>query len=243
MPSAEEIERKRKEVERKRQDLIKNYGVWVARPVWFNPEREGVETPHVYLKLRDTQEDEVEAALNVGVNGEDPENSQLVYRFEHKLDPRFVEQFKKYEDKPGFHQFAEEEEGLDYERDVGLIDIRTGDRLQHDIPGRGNDILDRLLPLLKRSIEEKAVILVFGSQYEPRSTGPSQRGLHNIHMNQGSGDDFPNVIHRDGAIFFHFEKADTWSGLFLAFASQRLPTDEDGKPKKTAKTLETLLDQ
>lgn len=238
MPSAEEIERKR-------QDLIKNYGVWVARPVWFKTERVGIPSPHVYLKLRDTQDDEIEAALNVGNNGD---NSQLVYRFEKSLSQTSVDRFKPYEKDLKFHGLTGDK-GLDYTRDTDLVDkIKKGIRLPHDIPGRGNDILDKLTPLLERSIEEKAIIYVFGSKYDPdpsdRSDKPFKRGIHNIHMNQGSDPkEFPNVTHRDGAIFFHFEKGNTWSGLFLAFASQRIPTKGDGKAEADAKKLEDQLEQ
>lgn len=61
-------------------------------------------------------------------------------------------------------------------------------------------------------------------------------------MNQGSLPKFENGVYRDGGIFFHFEEDDSWVGVFLAFASQRVPTDDEtGLPLPGSKSLAEML--
>lgn len=46
-------------------------------------------------------------------------------------------------------------------------------------------------------------------------------------MNQGSAPWFDNGVGQDGGILLDFEDDDHWDGLFIAFASQKVPTDDD----------------
>lgn len=53
--------------------------------------------------------------------------------------------------------------------------------------------------------------------------------MHNVHMNQGSGEGrFKkyNDIYQDGCIFLEFEEH--WEAIFIAFQSQSWCTDEEG---------------
>ncbi|GFF32853.1 uncharacterized protein YukJ [Aspergillus udagawae] len=110
--------------------------------------------------------------------------------------------------------------GLDYIRTKGLADINAGKILLHDIPGPNNDILDSLDPILSTAIAQKARMYVFGSSYGT--------GTHDVHMNQGSLPQYENGVYEDGAVMFEFEDGH-WEAVFLAFASQRIPTDDNGE--------------
>jgi uncharacterized protein YukJ len=205
---------------------VKNYGVWHARPVEYRTERDSDDpnSPHIYLTFRDKSQEDFEAAINI--KSGDKKESRLVYWINEGLDASVIKDFEGL--SPGFHSLSGKK-GLDYLRDEGLFVEEEGLVLPHDIPGRDNDIIDKLTPLLDRAINEKATIYIFGSKYpEPPRRG-SLRGLHEVHQNQGSLPKFSNSVQTDGALIFHFEEADEgkgWVGVFLAFASQRKPTDD-----------------
>ena len=66
-------------------------------------------------------------------------------------------------------------------------------------------------------------------------------GVHDIHMMQGNvgehaGD---NGAFRDGALLLAFP--DRIVGIFLAFQTQRIPTDGNGRPRSDAKPLSSLI--
>ncbi|KAF9920050.1 hypothetical protein FBU30_010220 [Linnemannia zychae] len=111
-------------------------------------------------------------------------------------------------------------EGLDYIRTKDLISNfpADGELVEHDVPGEDNDLLDKIRPILCRAIEERAVAYLFGSQYD-------SSGIHDVHMNQGSLPNFDNGVYQDGAIIFQFDHH--WEAVFLAFGSQRTPTDDE----------------
>jgi uncharacterized protein YukJ len=61
-------------------------------------------------------------------------------------------------------------------------------------------------------------------------------------MNQGSLPRYENNVYRDGGFFLYFEKDDHWEGVFLAFASQRVPTnDQTGEAKRGAQAMAETL--
>jgi uncharacterized protein YukJ len=218
---------------------VQRYGVWFARPIKYRVEYAGDDafSPHIYLKFSDASQDDFEAAINIKSGKGD--ETRLVYWISESLDPSFVSDFKDLE--PGFQSLEGNAKGLDYLRDRKLFVQSTGKILPHDIPGKKNDIIDYLTPLLDRSIKEKATIYIFGSQYKDGT------GIHDVHMNQGSLPQFDSGVQQDGALFFHFEEAEgdgEWVGVFLAFASQRVPTDEKtGWPLKDAKSWVEILEK
>lgn len=205
---------------------VKNYGVWHARPIKYRTERDSDDphSPHIYLIFQDKSQEDFEAAINI--KSGDKKESRLVYWINEDLDASIIKDFKDL--SPGFHSLSGKK-GLDYLRDPGLFVEEDGLVLPHDIPGQDNDIIDKLTPLLDRAIREKATIYIFGSKYpEPPRRG-SYRGLHEVHQNQGSLPKYSNSVQTDGALIFHFEEAQDegeWVGVFLAFASQRKPTDD-----------------
>ena len=121
-------------------------------------------------------------------------------------------------------------QGLDFIRTKDLVNIESGQVLPADASGPDNDILDKLEPILTDAINKKATAYIWGSSYGS--------GIHDIHMNQGSLPSYSNGIYEDGAIFFKFDDGH-WEAVFLAFASQKIPTNDEGifcdaKARKTA---------
>jgi uncharacterized protein YukJ len=101
------------------------------------------------------------------------------------------------------------------------------------VEGPNNDFIDQLEPILDEAIKAKAHIYIFGSQYGRKD------GIHNVHMNQGSLPRFENGIFQDGAFFIRY--VDHWEAVFLAFASQKIPTDDDGLAVEDATSSADLL--
>jgi uncharacterized protein YukJ len=210
---------------------IRNYGVWVATPISYESEGASKDpiSPHILLKFRDDSKRTYEAAINVKSRGEE---SRLVYWFERDFEHEYLSTLIDLD--MGFHSLDEDkEEGLDYDRIEGLVDFKRGRLLEHDNKGPNNDILDQLEPILDKAIKAKARIYVFGSRFD------SKDGIHNVHMNQGSLPKFDNGIYQDGALMVRYE--DHWEAVFLAFASQRVPTDSEGPPTKEARSLVDLI--
>jgi uncharacterized protein YukJ len=137
----------------------------------------------------------------------------------------------------GFHPAGGGRDGpaLDYLRG-GLFDRRAMRPLPPSLPGRDNDVADRLGRLVARAVREPgARVHAFGSRWgpEPRIPDASFRflpgnGLHNIHMNQGNapGHEGDDGVRQDGGLLFFFPAAGRWAALFLAFQSQAWATDD-----------------
>jgi uncharacterized protein YukJ len=133
----------------------------------------------------------------------------------------------------GFHRLRSRPGGmcLDYIRD-NLFDRRKMVTIPHTVPGRDNDLNEKLEMYVRRAQEqETAFLYAFGSRWGPERRTPDKifgfrpgNGVHNIHMNQGNprgshGGD--NGVYQDGGILLHFPDTDRWIGIFLAFQSQR----------------------
>ncbi|KAJ5156230.1 hypothetical protein N7492_009033 [Penicillium capsulatum] len=221
---------------------VNDYGVWVAKPTDFTAEDAKIDpkSPHIYLHFEDASHGgkSLRAAINVKSIGKE---SRLVFWLERNFLHQFTQQLEQLD--PGFHPLNGDKyidtsfgsiQGLDYIRTQGLVHIESGRVLPHDVPGPDNDILDQLVPLLKNVLEENATLYLFGASFGT--------GIHDIHMNQGSLPQFDNGAWKDGALFFRFE--DHWEAVFLAFASQRVPTnDETGLPGKGSQSLADILGQ
>jgi uncharacterized protein YukJ len=104
---------------------------------------------------------------------------------------------------------------------------------QHD--GPHNDLRDYIEPVVEEGIADPSITFyAFGEPWGPEPRDPDQyfgflpgRGIHDIHMNQGSGgshkkDNGPN---QDGALLIHFGARNRWAAIFLAFQSQSWMTD------------------
>jgi len=229
---------------------VPHYGVWACRPTRYNAEGRGVRTPHIELFFTDDTSKERRAAINVKSNGQD---SRLVFWFSRDFSHPVTNQLSELDlgfylvqdsnsDKDRNHRHYRyshyypqypDLEGLDFYRTQKLVDIQSGEVLPHDIPGRDNDILDKLRPILDDAIANSATAFIFGASFGS--------GIHNIHMNQGSLPRYDNGVYSDGAVLFKFDDGH-WEAVFLAFASQRLPTDGQGEPERGSNTLADILE-
>lgn len=228
---------------------ISHYGVWACTPTRYTAqtEKQDPKSPHIYLYFTDdsSSSKNLEAAINVKSTDKD---TRLVFWLNRNFSHPITEQLSKLDQ--GFHLAQESGstqnksthnsrqtstlQGLDYVRTKNLVDIKAGKVLQHDIPGPNNDILDDLDPILTDAINKKATAYIFGSSYGS--------GIHDIHMNQGSLPSYSNGIYEDGAVLFEFEDGH-WEAVFLAFASQKIPTNDQGESESNSESLADILGQ
>lgn len=228
---------------------VPHYGVWVCKAVDIYAEPPNVRTPHIYLQFNDNSSGTREAAINVEGSGQE---SRLVYKLPNELPSEVTRKLEGL--KLGFHLIQDFDtdgnldkhrhhhlhyrhqrlrhtdlQGLDYQRTEGLVNILEGEILEYDTEGPNNDLREKLVPLLEEAKKEKdtTTVYIFGSSYGS--------GIHNIHMNQGSHPKYDNGIYSDGALLFRF--GENWKGVFLAFASQMLPTDYNGLAEPNSESL------
>ncbi|KAG0226678.1 hypothetical protein BGW42_003468 [Actinomortierella wolfii] len=124
--------------------------------------------------------------------------------------------------------------GLDYIRTPGLIFPSCGTLLEHDTPEPNNSMLSVMKPILRRAIEKHATVYLFGARFNTKD------GMHEVHMNQGSLEKYANDVGKDGALIIKFK--DHWEAVFLAFGSQKTPTDDtSGLALKNSLTLAEQL--
>ncbi|KAF7118892.1 hypothetical protein CNMCM5793_008528 [Aspergillus hiratsukae] len=212
---------------------IPNYGVWAAQPTHYTAqtEKQDPKSPHIYLYFRDdTSSRQHQAAINVKSTDKD---TRLVFWLNRDFSHPITQSLSDLDG--GFTLLNTDNaplQGLDFIRTEGLVDINAGKVLPHDIPGPNNDILDSLDPILSDAISEKARMYIFGSSYGT--------GIHDVHMNQGSLPRFENGVYEDGALLFEFGDGH-WEAVFLAFASQRIPTDDNGEAVQGSQELAVIL--
>lgn len=224
---------------------IKEYGVWKAKPVSFKYEtrEDDPKSPHISLRFSDDEPGKGRAAINI--KSGDREESRLVCWLSQNFQNPIVDELEKLD--IGFHLLEGTDEqrpgglALDYIRG-NLFQKQTGRLLPHDIPGRDNDILDALKPVLDRAILNKATIYLYGSHFN------NGKGIHNVHMNQGSPKRFAgdNGVRQDGGFVLQFK--DHCEAVFIGFASQAIHTKDSPPragypiPESHYKTWATSLD-
>lgn len=241
---------------------IAHYGVWVGQPTRYTAQtlQQDPTSPHIYLYFTDSSSSssskkEPEAAINVRSTTKD---TRLVFWLTRNFSNSITEQLNGLQE--GFHllsNYAHRKHssynhshhhesrhnndnassstslrGLDFIRTPDLVDIKSGSVLSTESKDSKNDILDQLEPILTDAINQKAVIYIFGSSYGT--------GIHDIHMNQGSSPSYDNGIYEDGALLFKFPDGH-WEAVFLAFASQRIPTNDKGEYEQNSQTLAAIL--
>ncbi|KAF2472774.1 uncharacterized protein BDR25DRAFT_324103 [Lindgomyces ingoldianus] len=199
---------------------IKDYGVWKATPVSYTYETKEQDSvsPHLSLIFSDDEPGNARAAINI--KSGDHSDSRLVYWAAPNFKHPITQQLSSLQ--PGFAPLDDAGAGsiaLDFIRG-NLFQRQSGRILPHDIPGANNDILDVLKPILDRSIKDDATIYLYGSHFN------DGKGIHNVHMNQGSPRRWSrdNGVYHDGALLIQFN--DHWEGIFIAFASQAVHTND-----------------
>jgi uncharacterized protein YukJ len=212
------------------------YGVWKGTPLSYTGQTlEQDRSPHITLKFDDGSGKTVEANINVASTSKDTE---LVYWMNRAWSHPVTTTLTPL--SSGFHQ-ATTTDGtglsLDFLRTApALVDFSAGQILQDsDSSTTANNILDQLEPIIKDAIAAKATVYIFGRDYGT--------GIDDVHMNQGNTGDYENAVGTDGALVFHYPTGDQhFEAVFLAFASQEVPTDDStGAPASNAKALDTLV--
>ncbi len=221
---------------------LKEYGVWTAKAVRVTAEgfADDPHSPHIHLFYDDgTGGGEYAGARRASINAKSQSAiSELVVYIDLNFDHLITD--KLAELKPGFLKLENKENGLalDYIRGNLIKDMTKGRILPHDIPGKENDILDLVVPLLESAVARRATIHLFGEPYLP-----SRQGIHDVHMNQGSTGGFAkfNGVWQDGGMFIQNNDG-TYTAILIAFASQAAHTDElTGNPLPGSPNLKQLI--
>ncbi|TVY52333.1 Uncharacterized protein LCER1_G008812 [Lachnellula cervina] len=211
------------------------YGVWKGTPISYSGQTlEQDKSPHITLTFDDGTGKTVEANINVASTSTDTE---LVYWLNNTWSHPVTKTLTSL--SSGFTQ-ATTTDGtglsLDFLRTTpALVDFSAGRVVQDsDASDTANNILDQLEPIIKAAIAAKATVYIFGRDYGT--------GIDDVHMNQGNTGDYQNAVGTDGALIFHYPTGNQqWVAVFLAFASQEVPTDNTtGAPAANAKALDTI---
>jgi uncharacterized protein YukJ len=150
----------------------------------------------------------------------------------------------------GYQKLASKPGGLaqDYVRG-GIVKPSAMQPVPPDKPGADNDLKDKLEDaVVKAMAAPGSIVYAFGEKWGPEPRRRDQyfhfkpgNGIHDIHMNQGSSGKWKrdNGVFQDGAIYLEYP-ADKWRAFFFAFQSQTFETDDQGNPRKGARTLGAL---
>lgn len=160
--------------------------------------------------------------------------SSLKYYIDEDFQHPITDKLEKL--KHGFTKVWKFPNGLalDYIRG-NLFDIRKMKVLAPNIPGPNNDLNEKIDKYLRRAIDsEDAMLYAFGESFGPeRERDPyfnfrPAYGVHDVHMNQGNlkAWQHDDGIWQDGGLIIHYPSVDRWVGIFLAFQSQTIHTDD-----------------
>jgi uncharacterized protein YukJ len=138
---------------------------------------------------------------------------------------------------------------LDYVR-APLFDWQAGRALPASGSASSDDLQDLLVLHLQQCQSAAGEVFAFGVRFDQNLHKPIDaefgntdglHGIHDIHLNQGNtgshaGDN--GALHDGGLILAHPERH---VGLFLAFQTQLVPTDESGDPTPDSKPIGELI--
>jgi uncharacterized protein YukJ len=183
-----------------------------------------------------------DSAINVGTNDSDDLLSyKLIFDFQHAIMSQLQSAQSGFLDLTGTNGLP----ALDFLRS----DVLTGTG-----PWRPSDPMDgsvevepvaSLLRLLRTARSHNSDVWVFGRKY---TTGD---GIHDVHMNQGSGGKFindgsdnhndHNDVWQDGGVIVDVGQP-AFAAYFTAFTQQFVPTDNLGNPTSGGHPISTSDD-
>lgn len=188
---------------------------------------------HVLIQVESREEgyQQWDAALNIGTNdADDLVLYRLVYNYSNPLINLLRAAPAGYNDRTGQTSLP----SLDFLRSNVLFD--TGKWRDSDVMD-GSDLTEpvsSIMRLLEKARSSGATVYIFGRTYTD-----GVQGIHDVHMNQGSGGSFlnngkdnhndHNDIWQDGALIVDLG-GPQMAAFFLAFAQQNVPTDDLGNP-------------
>jgi uncharacterized protein YukJ len=211
----------------------------VSEPV-LKASHHGHETQyHLHANLRVATEgggtEQWDTAINVGTNdADDLLNYKLVFDYHHPIITTLQAA------APGFHDLTDADA-------LPALDFLRADVLAQTGHWRESDVMDgsdfpepgaSLKRLLHRARSTGADVYVFGRTYTP-----PDKGIHDVHMNQGSSGRFinspgstnneRNEPWQDGAVLVDLGQPE-WAAYFTAFTQQNVPTDDLGNPASSS---------
>ena len=220
------------------------YGVLRGRPDRFKRE-DDTSSPHLQIRVLEDSGQPWRIAVNVQSNT----GSHVAFWV---VDP--IAGHPLLASLPGRPQgfttaAANPGQALDYVK-APLFDVALGRVLPPTGAASADDLQDLLALFLEQCKTAGGEIFAFGAKFEQNLHKPIDiefgntdglHGIHDIHMNQGNvgqhaGD---NGVFHDGGLILGFP--DRMMGLFLAFQSQRVPTDAAGAAAPGALTLGQIL--
>ena len=176
---------------------LKNYGILKGRPI---DRRLGFgSSPHYQVHLVDDDDD-----FRIAVNVKSKQSpSELLYLIEENYAHPLVDDLKEL--PAGFTTIDRVPGGqaLDYIRG-NLFAPDKMIALPFDVPGPDNDLNEKIDYHVQRALaEEDAMIYAFGERWGPEPNARDKyfgfkpgNGIHDIHMNQGSVEEFQKIQRR-----------------------------------------------
>lgn len=210
---------------------LETYGVLKGQALARKIDPESDPSPHYQVLVSDG-ENKHRIAINVKSQ---ISPSDLLYLVDDSFQHSILNQLISLD--KGFHQLEKQPGGmaLDFIRG-NLFRPENMKPLPPDVPGPDNDLKELIDLYIQRAIQsEDAILYAFGAPWGPEQA-PDKcfdfrpgRGIHDIHMNQGSVGRFQrdNGVYQDGALLIHFPSRNQWIGIFLAFQSQCFHTDDE----------------
>jgi uncharacterized protein YukJ len=208
---------------------LKNYHLVIGKPIEWALDDD--DSPHIEVLL-DVANEKFRAAINV--RSKVPPHTLVFKRiqpFNHLLTDSLKALSEGTYDLKG--QYAHL--ALDYVRN-DMVQREMMEELPYSISGPNNDLKDNLVPMVETAIASPhSIFYIFGETWGPEVGRPDKyfhftpgRGIHDIHMNQGSQGSFAqtNGINQDGALII--QQNGIWTAVFLAFSTQSWTTDEQG---------------
>jgi len=220
------------------------YGVLRGRPDRYKRE-DGTATPHLQVRILDSNGQPWRIAVNV----QSDSGSNVAFWVVDPLvsHPLLASLPAK---ASGFSTVARKaDEALDYVK-APLFEWTRGRLLPPSGNASSDDLQDLLSLYLDQCKNASGEVYAFGAKFDQNLHKPIDaefgntdglHGIHDIHMNQGNvgshaGD---NGAFHDGGLILAFP--DRYLGLFLAFQTQRIPTDTAGNAATGATALGQLL--
>ena len=220
------------------------YGVLRGRPDRWVRE-EGDATPHLQIRILDDSG----AAWRIAVNVQSDTGSEVAFWLVDPLTAHPI--LASIAGTPsGFTTAAHgPDHALDFVR-APLFDWTKGRALPATGQAAADDLQDLLALYLAQCQAVNGEVLAFGAKFESNLHKPIDHdfgnvdglhGIHDIHLNQGNvgAHAADNGAYQDGGLLL--VHPDRVIGLFLGFQTQRVPTDETGRPTSSATAIADLI--
>ena len=217
-----------------------NYGVLRARPDLAKRE-DGGSTPHLQIRALD----ETAQPWRVAVNVQSDDGSEVVFWVVDPLVGHPVLGALAATPSGFTTRGANSSQSLDYVK-APLFDFALGRALPPSGSANADDLQDLLTLYLDQCKAAGGELYAFGAKFDRNLHKPIDaefgntdglHGVHDVHMNQGNvgAHAHDNGAFHDGGLLLSFP--DRIMGVFLAFQTQRVPTDAAGAAGRGAQPL------